>query len=69
MKNKDRLRIYLANFTHNYIALANANIPLGISYIASALKHYLGEEIEVELFKFPDDLEKAINAATPQKEF
>ena len=65
MKNKDKFRIYLANFTHNYIALANANFPLGISYIASALKHYLGEEIEVELFKFPEDLEQAINAVPP----
>ena len=65
MRNKKKFRIYLANFTHTYIALANGNFPLGISFIASALNHYLGDEIEVELFKYPEDLEQAINESPP----
>ena len=41
MKTKNVLTLYFADLTHDHIALANGMFPLGIGYVASALKAIL----------------------------
>ena len=62
-------KIYLANLTHTHVALASGTFPLGISYVASALKSYFGDRVEVEIFKYPFDLEEAIKKDPPDAYF
>ncbi len=61
--------IYLANLTHTYMALANANFPLGIAYVAAALKSYFKEDVHVEIFKYAEDLERSIKLKKPDAYF
>jgi radical SAM superfamily enzyme YgiQ (UPF0313 family) len=56
-----RKLIYLADLTHTgQIVSANVH-PLGIGLIAAYAKKELGERIEIELFKYPEDLGKALD--------
>lgn len=60
-----RKLIYLADLTHTgQIVSANVH-PLGIGLIAAYAKQELGEHIEIELFKYPDDLGQALDCRTP----
>ena len=65
MKNKNVLTLYFADLTHDYIALANGMFPLGIGYVASALKAILKDEIEFDLFKYPGNLDAALKKTPP----
>jgi len=56
-----KIKILLADMTHNYRVIANPIIPYGIGLIASyALKRF-GDRIDIRLFKYPDKLFEAIN--------
>lgn len=62
-----RTTIYLCDLTHNFAGRATADtIPLGIGCIASYLKKELADNIEVNLFKFPDDLNRALTKKMPE---
>lgn len=61
--------VYLANLTHTYVALASATFPLGIGYVAAALKNFFKEDINVEIFKYPQDLEQAVKIKKPDAFF
>ena len=69
MNTENKLRFYLADLTHTYIALANLSFPLGVGYVASALKTIFEDEIELELFKYPDNLEEALKENSPDVYF
>jgi radical SAM superfamily enzyme YgiQ (UPF0313 family) len=58
------LKVYLADLTHTYIALANGAFPLGASYIASFVKKKLGDDVDLRLFKYPSDLEEKLRSET-----
>lgn len=55
---KQKLKIYLADLIHDYFSSAESYyiIPLNIGFISSYAKRELGEEINVELFKYPKQL-------------
>ena len=57
-------KIFLADLTHNYKIVASNVFPLGIGLIASYLLNKT-DRFEVELFKYPEDLELALQKATP----
>ncbi len=65
MKAKNNLRLYFGDLTHDYVALANGSFPLGIGYVASALKAIFKDEIEIDLFKYPQDLDNALKENLP----
>ena len=57
--------IYLADLTHTgQIVSANVH-PLGIGLIAAYAYQELGERVEIELFKYPDDLGRALDRRKP----
>jgi hypothetical protein len=60
MNNKNKLRLYFADLTHDQIALANGSMPLAIGYVASAVKYIFEDDVELELFKYPDNLDQAL---------
>jgi radical SAM superfamily enzyme YgiQ (UPF0313 family) len=57
--------IYLADLTHTgQIVSANVH-PLGIGLIAAYALQELGDNVEIELFKYPDDLGRALDERIP----
>ena len=52
--------VYFADLTHTGAIINNSTFPLGIGFIASYAKKVFGEEIECELFKFPQELNDAL---------
>ena len=60
-----RLRIYLGDLTHSGIGIATEAFPLNIGLVASyALKRFQGD-IEILLFKYPEDLLEALRREAP----
>jgi radical SAM superfamily enzyme YgiQ (UPF0313 family) len=59
------LSIYLGDLTYTTLSLATDAFPLNIGFIAAYAKQTFGEEIELRLFKYVDDLEQAINEKAP----
>ena len=56
--------IYLADLVHNYYPGLNT-VPLNIAYVAAHARKHLGDEIEIRLFKYCDDLLDAIDSRKP----
>ena len=71
MTNSNRSRaqrplcIYLGDLTYTTLSLATDAFPLNIGFIAAYAKQTFGEEIELKLFKYIEDLEQAINEKPP----
>lgn len=59
------LRVYLADLTHTGAGIATEVFPLNIGLIASYAKRRFGPDIHVELFKYPEELVRAIDEALP----
>ena len=60
-----RKLIYLADLTHTgQIVSANVH-PLGIGLIAAYAHQEFGESLEIELFKYPEDLDRALDERIP----
>lgn len=58
--------IYLAQLTHEAnTTIQNKCFPLAVGFIAAYLKKHFGDEIEVELFKRPTELNAAIKSREP----
>ena len=65
MQNEKKLHLFLADITHDYVAMAMGSFPLGVGYVASALKSVFANEIEVDLFKYPGNLDQALKENRP----
>ena len=58
-------KVFLAELGHTYFSISPATIPLGVSYVAAALKKEFGGDIEVRVFRYPEHLLEAIQQETP----
>ena len=56
----DKVKIFLADLTHNYKAISNPFMPYAIGLIASYAKKLYGDAIEIKLFKYPEKLYEAL---------
>jgi len=61
----EKLKIYLGDLTYNTIALSTEAFPLNIGFIASYCKKLFGSAVDITLFKYVEDLDKAINENPP----
>ena len=61
------LRIFLCDLTHDTIVLVSDTIPINIGYIAAYAMKIYGDAVEFELFKFPQDVIKALKAGPPDE--
>ncbi|HXV77471.1 MAG TPA: radical SAM protein [Candidatus Polarisedimenticolaceae bacterium] len=59
------LRIYLGDLTYTTVSLANEAFPLNIGYVAAYARETHGDSVEIELFKYPDELERAVRTTPP----
>ena len=59
------LKIYLCDLTYNTISVATDSFPLNIGFVAAYCKHKYKGLVDIELFKYPDDLEKALKKEKP----
>lgn len=54
MQNK-KIKIYLCDTVHNYLGMSSYEFPLNIGYIASYAKKFFSNDIEITLFKYPNN--------------
>ena len=58
-------RVYFADLTHTGQVIAANIFPFGVSLIAARTKAQLGDWIDVDIFKYPDDLAAALEREKP----
>lgn len=58
-------KVSFADLTHTGQLVATNTFPLGISYVAAYAKQELGDEIEGEVFRYPEDLSRSLESTTP----
>ena len=63
MRNK--IRIYLCDFVHNYLGVGTYMFPLNIGFIAAWANKLFPEDIDIQLFKYPDDFIEQCEKITP----
>ena len=59
------LSVYLGDLTYNTISLATEAFPLNVGYIASYCKKQFGDQVDVKIFKYIDDITDAISKSPP----
>lgn len=59
-------KISFADLTHTGQLVAANTFPLGISYVASYAGKILGDQVELEVFKYPEDFSRYLETNTPQ---
>lgn len=59
------LRIYLADLTHVGNGVATEAFPLNIGLISTYAAKRLGKDVTIRLFKYPADLQEALNQRPP----
>lgn len=47
--------VYLCDFFHNYLGTSTSMFPLNIGYVAAYALHQFPQELDIELFKHPQD--------------
>ena len=57
---KVELTIYLADLTHDSVGLATEVFPLNIGFVAANCKKRFEGSVDIKLFKYVADLERAI---------
>jgi len=65
LKKTRPLKIYLGDLTYTTVTLATEAFPLNVGYIASYCKKLFGDDIEITLFKYIDEIDKAVNENPP----
>lgn len=61
---KNKFKIYLADLVYQTID-TNFTVPLNIAYLAAYVHGQFANEVEIKLFKYPNELEIAITEAPP----
>jgi putative methyltransferase len=64
MQEKKMLKIYLCDLVYDTVK-TNYVVPLNIAYIAAYIKKQYADAVEIKLFKYPMELEKAIKISAP----
>ena len=59
------LSIYLGDLTYTTLSLATDAFPLNIGFVAAYAKKVFGNEVDIRLFKYVEELEQSIHDAPP----
>ena len=65
MNKKSKLKIYLCDITYDTIIHVSDTIPINIGYVGSYIKKIFGDKVEVELFKYPEDILDKLKESPP----
>ena len=60
-----KARIFLCDLTYDTIILVSDTIPINIGFVGSYLRKQFGEKVEIDLFKYPNDVIKEIKKNPP----
>ncbi len=58
------MKIYLADLIYDTVKTAHM-VPLNVGYLASYLDHRFGKDVDIQIFKYPSQLEAAIKSDPP----
>ena len=58
--------VYLADLTHTATGISALTFPLGTGFVASYAEEVHGSDFNFKLFKFPEELAKAIEKCPPK---
>ena len=59
------LKIYLGDLTYDTVTLATEAMPLNVGYVAAYCLKRFGSAVDITIFKYIHDLEKAIHESPP----
>lgn len=62
---KKKIKIYLCDFVHDYLGVGTYMFPLNIGYIAAYANKFFAKDIDVELFKYPNDFIEQFKKTIP----
>lgn len=65
MEKTRPLKIYLGDLTYTTVTLATEAFPLNVGFIASYCKKLFGDSVDITLFKYIDEIDKAVNENPP----
>ena len=61
-----KLRIFLGDLVHNYIYSRDIwTVPLNVANIAAYVRRFYGQDVDIRLFKFPDNLLNELKKSPP----
>lgn len=60
-----KLQIWISDLTHTAQGISANTFPLGASYVYAYAKQELGNDFNLQLFKFPNHLAEALNKYSP----
>ena len=60
-----KLKIYLCDITYDTIIHVSDTIPINIGYVGSYIKKNFGNRVEIELFKYPEDILNKLKESPP----
>jgi radical SAM superfamily enzyme YgiQ (UPF0313 family) len=58
-------KVYFADLTHTAQGVMSKIFPIGTATVAAYARQEIGDELDVELFKFPEELDKALSSKIP----
>ena len=64
-KMEKATRITFADLTHTGQLIAANTFPLGISMVAAYAKKHLGDEVDIEVFKYPNEFSEYLDSQIP----
>ena len=60
-----KLKVYLCDLTYDTIILVSDTIPINIGFVGSYMKKKFNNKVQIELFKYPNDVIKSIKDDPP----
>ncbi len=63
--NFNNVRIFISDLTYNTNRVATEALPINIGFMASYCRKRFGSKVDIKLFKYHEDLEKAIEESPP----
>ena len=62
---KNKIKIYLGDFIHNYFGVGTYMFPLNIGYVAAWANKFFAQDIDIQLIKYPGDFIKQFEEEAP----
>ena len=60
------VKISFADLTHTGQIVSANTFPLGVAMVAAYTKKQFGDEIDIEIFRYPDDFSNYLEKNLPQ---
>ena len=61
----ESVNIFFADFSHTVVTTDTNYYPLGVAYVAAYAKESLGDSINLEIFKYPEELSSYLDNTVP----